>query len=346
MYFAPHARSGLTSLFCWMLLFLLPLVSATRLSAEMVDKVVAVVNDDIITLSELEKEGERAFRKIASTTPPDQLQARLAAVRSQVLDAMIDQRLIDQKAAAKNITVSEAEIDAAYGEVMRRTGMSREQLLQKVEDSGMDEASYRSTLRSQLLQNKLLGSDVSAKVIITDEMILDYYDNHYVARQAGPARKPVASGSYYLLQIGCSWQSGGQKQEALNRARKARELALAGEDFGKLARQFSDLPSKMDGGDIGTFELDELAADMRGAIAGLAVGEISEIIETPAGFQFFKVVSGGAESAAQPAGNLVAKAPLEQVREAIRQELYEQEMRKAYAEWVKDLKSQAYIQKL
>ena len=79
---------------------------------------------------------------------------------------------------------------------------------------------------------------------------------------------------------------------------------------------------------------------MRSAVAGLKVGEVSEIIETPAGFQFFKLISGPG------ATTLVAETPLAEVKEAIKQELYEQEMKKAYSQWVKELKSQAYIQKL
>lgn len=306
----------------------------------MVDKVVAVVNDDIITLSDLEKEGESAFRKIAASVPSDQLPRHLAAARAEILETLIDKHLITQKAAAQKITVSEAEIDTAFANVLQRTRLSREQLLAKLEDSGIDEKIYRTTLKTQLLQNKLVGSDISSKIVITDEMILDYYDTHYVSH--GPQPQSVAKGGLYLLQIGCSWQNGDRK-EALNRIEKAHSLAKSGEDFKDLARQFSDLPSKADGGDIGTFELDDMAADMRDAVAGLQPGEISKIIETPAGFQFFKLLSG---SGSDGESNIVANAPYEQVKESIKQELFEQEMKKAYSQWVKELKEQAYIQKL
>jgi len=205
----------------------------------------------------------------------------------------------------------------------------------------VDETIYRETLKTQILQNKLVGSDISSKIVITDDMVLDYYDTHYVSHAAAPQNTTSEDG-YYLLQIGCSFQ-GGDKNEARERIEKAHSLAKAGEDFAAVARKFSDLPSRADGGDIGTFELDDMAADMRHAIVGLHAGEISEIIETPAGYQFYKLISGGGTAGS---GNIVANAPFEEVKDKIKQELFEQEMKKAYSQWVKELKDQAYIQKL
>jgi len=317
------------------------LLPGHRLNAEMVDRVVAVVNDDVITLSDVEKEGEKTFRQIAANTPSDQLPTQLAKARAEILDALIDKHLINQKAKAQKITVTDAEVEAAFQNVMKMTHMTHEQLLAKLDESGLDEEIYRSTLRTQLLQNKLVGTDVSAKIVITDDMILDYYDNHYVSRST--VHTSSADGGYYLLQIGCSWQKGG-KNEARKRAEKAHDLAKAGKDFGSLAREYSDLPSRVDGGDIGMFELDDMAADMRHAIDGLKAGEISEIVETSSGFQFFKVLSGG--DAGETEGNIVAKAPYEEVKDTIKQELFQQEIKKAYAQWVKELKDQAYIEKL
>jgi len=337
MCYPTSVRAAARQLFICVLLLPLALLPTRRLYAEMVDRVVAVVNSDVITLSELEKEGEGAFRQIAASTPAANLEARLAAARADILETLIDKHLITQKAAEKKITVSDAEVQAAFDNVLQRTRMSREQLLAKLEESGLDETVYRSTLKTQILQNKLVGADVTSKIIITDDMILDYYDTHYVSRT--PVEKNGADGNYYLLQIGCSWQNG-DKSEARKRAEHAHDLATSGKDFGEVARQFSDLPSRTDGGDIGSFELGDMAADMRSAVANLKVGEVSEIIETPMGFQFFKLVSG-------PGGTtLVAETPLAEAKEAIKQELYEQEMKKAYSQWVKELKSQAYIQKL
>jgi peptidyl-prolyl cis-trans isomerase SurA len=350
MCISRRVPSTAARLFVAVTLLFSALLLSQPIQAEMVDKVVAVVNDDVITLSDLEREGEPTFRKIAAKAPSDQLAPALAAARAEILETMIDKSLINQKAAAQKITVTDAEIEAAFANVMQRTKMSREQLLAKLDDAGVDEAIYKETLKTQLLQNKLIGSDVSAKIVITDDMILDYYDTHYVSHAAAPQAATTGNTGdtgYYLLQIGCSFQ-GGDRSEARKRIEEAHELAKSGEDFGAVARKFSDLPSRADGGDIGTFELSDMAEDMRRVVAGLQAGEVSEIIETPAGYQFFKLRSGGGTGGTTSASSssIVAKAPYDQVKEKIKQELFEQEMKKAYGQWVKELKAQAYIQKL
>ncbi|MFV0439428.1 MAG: peptidylprolyl isomerase [Desulfopila sp.] len=346
MYRSPRLPSAVIALFAFAVLVALTtlLVPTHHLRAEMVDRVVAVVNDEVITLSELEKEGEKVFRQLAATTPSAELPAALARARAEILETMIDKHLINQKAKERKITVSDAEVEAAFQNVMKMTGLTREQLLGKLEESGVDEQIYRSTLRTQLLQNKLVGADLSSKVIITDDMLLDYYDNHYATRSP-QQQASSATGSYYLLQIGCSWQ-GGDRNEARKRAETAHDLAVAGDDFRALAENYSDLPSRVDGGDIGLFELNDMAADMRHVIAGLKAGEISDIVETSAGFQFFKVLSVESAASQGEESRIVAKAPFEDVKDSIREELFQQEMNKVYSQWVNELKTQAYIERL
>lgn len=318
------------------------LLSSMALKAEMVDRVVAVVNNDVITLSELDTEGETTFRKIAAMTPSANLAAELSAARAEILETLIDKRLINQKAAEKKLTVSEAEIDTAFNSILQRNNMTREQLLAKLGEAGVDEKAYRITLRTQILQNKLVGADVTSKIVVTEEMILDYYDTHYIEHEN--------SGGYYLLQIGCSWENPAKtevpkaaehanKTDARKRAERVHDLATSGKDFAELARTFSDLPSKVDGGDIGTFRPDDMAEDMRNAVSGLKPGDVSEIIETSSGYQFFKVLSSGEDA-------IIKKASYEAVKDSIKQQLFDQEVKKAYAEWVKKLKDQAYIQKM
>jgi peptidyl-prolyl cis-trans isomerase SurA len=208
----------------------------------------------------------------------------------------------------------------------------------KLEKSGMTEESYRGKLRTQILQSRLLSYDVRSKIIVTEEMILDYYDENYTAR--------VDKGSYYLLQMGFSWpetddpqKEAANKQETLNRTERVYNLVKNGQDFKLLAEKFSDLPSASDGGDIGIFTLDEMAPTMRDAVATLSPGELSKIIDTPAGYQFFKLLSGEENA-------IVVTASFEAAREEIRAKIFEEKLKAAYSEWVIKLKEDAYIQRL
>jgi len=320
------------------ILLSLPTVS----SAELLDRVVAVVNDEVITLSDLENEGRELFRNISAKTPASSLQEALNRAREDVLDALIENRIISQKAKENNISVSPEEVENAFQHMVSRSGQSEEVFLAKVKESGMTEPSYKEQLKYQVLQGKLVSTDIRAKTVITEEEILDYYDTHYTSQ--------VSKGGLYLLQIGFIWRDPKNpdaspetlrvnKLEARKKAEEVLDLANDGEDFKELAKKYSELPSAADGGDLGIFQIDEMAEYMREGVIGLKPGEISEIIETPDGYQFFKLLNN-------EDGTIVIKTPLEQVKEEIRSKLYEQRMKKSYDEWMTALKDKAYIQKL
>lgn len=319
-----------------MLILLLELLLPLSLSAEVVDKVIAVVNDEIITLSELEEETTALFRSITENNPEVPAVDALEQAREVSLNSMIERRLIQQKAKKYNVTVTDEDVEAAYEKVRNGMSLNPTEFRQKLEKSGLTQESYRTKLRSQLLQSRLLSFDVRSKIVVTEEMILDYYDENYTSR--------VDQGSYYLLQIGCSWKKtddpeklAAEKQETRKRTERIHSLAKKGQDFRKLAEKFSELPSAVDGGDIGVFTLDEMAPAMRDAVQSLKPGEVSQIIETPAGYQFFLLLSGEEKA-------IVVTAALEAVKEEIRQKIFEEKLKIAYSEWVKKLKAEAYIQ--
>ena len=326
--------AGKLSLCCFLLL-ILPISS----SAELVDRIVAIVNDQIITLSELDEEAAGLYSLIARKSNGGALLEELAHAREITLNNMIDKSLIYQKAAEQNVSVSDEEVQRAFDSMLSKSKLSKDAFLQKLEESGMTERMYRSKLRTQILQSKLVSIDVRSRIIITDEMILDYYDEHYTSR--------VAKGSYYLLQIGFTWNPNLEnsveiqksKNAAKQRAERVHRLAESGQDFSTLAKKFSDLPSAADGGDIGVFTLDDMAPAMRDAITSVPTGHVSKVIELSSGFQFFKVLSGKEDA-------IVVTAPLETVKEEIRDKLFQAELQKEFEVWVDKLRNTTYIKKL
>jgi peptidyl-prolyl cis-trans isomerase SurA len=327
------------------LLLLLPacffhlLSFSSTVTGEVVDRVVAEVNNEVITLSEIEEEGKGLFRRIALEVPPEDRLSAIEQLRKDILRSMIDQKLIRQEAAKQGIVVTSEEIDQMVEQMLQANNMSREELNSQLEQSGVDAAAYRSSIESQIYQTKLLNRDVRSRIVITEEAILDYYDTSYT--------KHIPEGGYYLLQIGISWgEAEGddldpavleeRKLSARQRAERVHKLAVSGSDFKELARKFSDLPSKAEGGDIGVFEESEMASYMRGAVTSLNPGQVSEIIETPVGYQFFKLLSS-------KEGGIVTIAPYSEVKEEIREKLYDRELRKEFEEWIEDIRSEAYI---
>ncbi len=311
----------------------------TPVDAEVVDRVVAEVNNEVITLSEVEEEGQGIFKKIALEVPAQDRLSAVEQVRKNILRSLIDKKLIEQEAAKQSINVTDKEVDESFEQVLKANRLSRDELLRELDENGINEAAYRDNLKSQLYQSKLVNRDVRSKIVVTEEDILDYYDTSYT--------KHIPEGGYYLLQIGIDWgetESEDQdpavveerKQSARQRAERVHKLALSGSDFKELARKFSDLPSAAEGGDIGVFEEEEMASYMRNAVTSLAPGEVSSIVETPVGYQFFKLLSS-------KEGGIVMQSPYAEVKEEIREKLYQQELRKEFDAWITDIRERAYI---
>jgi len=316
----------------WCLVVLL--TGVTSLHAETVDRIVAIVNDDVITYSDLLREGEPIFERIEEEAPAWQKEKTLEEARQEILNRLIDKTIVDQRAAQFEITVSDEETDHAIANIMTSNNTTLEAFRSELEKSGQTLEAYRKTIKSQILQSKLINVEVRSKVVITDEMIRDYYNKNYSKRTTGDG--------YHIRQIGISWDNQEHtisKDEAHEKAEKLRARILNGESFQEIAKQFSDLPSAGDGGDIGTFKKNELSAYMRDTIINMKPGDISKVIETSSGFQFFKLLS-------IREGDIVTQENLDDVKEEIKAQLYEEEMRTQFDKWVKELRGQAYIKKM
>ena len=329
-------RTVLSAVIAGFLLLVLPGIG----KAELVDRVVAVVNEDVITMSDVNEEGKAFFQKITEQAPADELASALRRAREDVLNGLIDKKLIAQEAARQKVTVADEELDAAFKQMSANNKMSPEQFRDQLKRIGMTEPVYRENLRNQILQSKLLNYEVRSKIIITDDMVLDYYDTHYTNQ--------VAEGGYYLLQMGFvakkeSRDSGkpdaAAKLDAKKRAERVHELVKNGQDFSTLAKKFSELPSAADGGNIGTFQKEEMAEYMRTAVTALTPGEVSQVVETPDGYQFFKLLSS-------QDGGIVVQAPYDSVKEEIKRQLYEEKLKVEFEAWVTKIREAAYIKKM
>lgn len=313
------------------------LITTNQATAEIVDRVVAVVNEDAITLTELNREGEQYLRQVAAKTPAEKREAVLAKARQEVLSGLIDKTIALQKAAEMHITVSPEEVEAAITRILASNNRTVEDFRRDLVAMGITENQYRDSLRDQILKTKLINYEVRSKVVVIEDRIREYYDQNYT--------KEVTAGGYYILQMGFSWVGSPDQTEqelkfsARSKAEAVRAQALEGENFRELAKQFSELPSAADGGDIGVLRKDEMAPYMREIIVPMKPGEVSPIVETDSGYQFFKLLS-------VKEGDIITQAPYDSVKEEIRDKLYQQEMDLQYKKWVTDLRAGAYIKEL
>ncbi|WP_448874191.1 SurA N-terminal domain-containing protein [Desulfobulbus propionicus] len=318
-------------LFCTLVSLIFPF---SPVFAGIVDRSVAIVNDDTITLSEVNELGQSFFKKITAETPPERLSEALYQARLTVIDKLIDKKLLIQEAKKLQVQVSDQDVDNAVQRILANNKATMDQFRKELNSMGMSEKQYREELRDQILSSKLITYEVRTKVVITEEKILDYYNTHYTEQ--------TGAGGYRLRQIGCIWGtpladgSVPTQEEARDKIQKAHRLARDGKDFQELARQYSDLPTAKDGGNLGLFQKDELAAYIRDAIANLKSGEISPVVETGNSYQIYEVVS-------TEQGETVAKTSYESVKDQIREKLYQQAMETRFKDWLKSIRDKAYI---
>lgn len=322
----------------FLLALLLPLALATAATGAdpvIIDQVAAIVNDDVITLSEIDAEGASLLRRILSQIPdPAEQQAAIQKTRQEVLDRLIETTLQQQKATEYGMEVDEAEVESAIARIMEKNNRTKEQFVQDLKKIGTNETQYHQSIKRQMLESRLVNMEVRSKVVITEKMMKEYYDTEYA--------KEIAPEGYNVLQMGFAWgQTGraGSRTEALQHAEEVRQQILAGSDFQELARSLSDMPSASNGGAIGILTEDELAPYMRDAILSLKPGEVSALVETEAGFQFFKLLATKEEGAEDKGG-------FEAVKEDIRNTLYGKEIERLYQSWMDQMREKAYIKKM
>jgi len=304
-------------------------------SDELIDRVVASVNDEVITSTELEQEGEKIFEKIRQSAPASEIEETLARARKEVLEKMIDDLLITQKARELRIDVTNEELENTISTVSSNNGLTREQLFEELARAGVSEEEYKEKLADQVRRSKLVSYDVKSKIVISKEKARDHYDKVYT-------KKPMPAG-YHILQIGFTWgkpeSPSANREEAKLRAGRIRNLVNEGQDFRQLASSFSELPSSEDGGDLGFFTEDEMAFYMKKILVDLEPGMVSEIAEAPDSFQFFLLLAANIE-------NKPRYAPYEFVEDEIRSLLYDEELNKRYDNWMEDIREQALIKEL
>lgn len=312
-------------------LLLLSLLLPFQAHAEVVDRVVAVVNEDVITLSELNEEGKSYFQAIIKNVPSQQVESEMQRARQEVIKHLIEQLLITQRAKKFDIVISDEEVNQTIDSILERNNITIEQFHQELHAKGTNEKKYRKTLEQQLLKSRLLNLEVRSRIVITDEKIKEYYDSNYISKQKEPG--------FHILQIGMTWGEGSKtksREDAYKKAEYVRKLLVDGKNFAELAQTFSDLPSGADGGDIGIFKKEEMAPYMKEAVLPLHPGEFSQIIETPSGLQILKLLSSFEAGEAN-------SVPLEEVKDEISKILYKQEADRNYDKFLAELEAQAFI---
>ncbi|MCW8126885.1 peptidylprolyl isomerase [Microbulbifer halophilus] len=245
------------------------------------DRVVAVVDDDVVMASELQERLDTISAQIQSQdvqAPPEDV------LRRQVLEQLIVERLQLQMAQRAGVTVSDAELDQAIARVQQNAGASPEQFRQRLAADGISAEAFRRQIRQELLIRRVEQGSVNRRIEITDQDI----DNFLRSKEGEFWKSPQYELGHILIPVNSS-APANEVDEARQKAGQLAEQVRGGADFRRLAIANSAGQNALEGGDLGwrkTVELPTLFAD---ALENLEVGDITEPFRSDAGFHLLKI---------------------------------------------------------
>lgn len=307
---------------------------AQEAEQQVVDEVIAQVNDDVITLSMLRRETKERLEALKQSGVPEaEANAEVSKRRAELIATLVNEALLLQKGKELNLSDDvEAEVNRRMLDVAKEQGIpTMDALFKAMRDSGVDPESTRQTLRAEIMKQAVIQQEVDRKVFFTPTLpeLQKYFQAHPEA-----FRKPenVTISEIYLSFAG--------KNEADVKARAVALVAQlrAGADFKKAAAANSERESQgvrtgpQDGGVVGAFEVPNLKPELANAIKDVKVGGVSEPLRTDNGYQIFRVDERTAASTS-------ATFNENQVREAIGAD----KLPKAREDFLQNLRNEAYI---
>ncbi len=294
-----------------------------------VDRIVAVVNDEIITLYDLNKTLKPYEQNIqALGYPPEKLRETLFKLRSDLLNKLVDQKLADQQIKKNKLTISMEEIDVTIERIKESRSYTDEDLRAGLAEQGLTIEEYRENLKNQLLRGKLVNREVKSKIVITREEIGKYY-NEQREKYAGETK-------YHLWNIFIRFSQmtdESQKQIAFGKMETVLSQLKQGRSFESFADEAPDSPESPEGTDLGLYRLDELSYQLRNAVKDMKEGEYSSILETDRGYQIIyvqKILMTDSKS-------------LSNVEAEIEDVLYNEAIDNRYNTWLSELRKRSHI---
>lgn len=296
---------------------LLLLLGAPSFAAEPLNKIVAVVNGEMITSYDLETAAAPEVLK-ARLDPKNAAHApRIRAVKNRVLEAMINEVIMAQEAERLKVSVSESDVDVALQQFKERGQLSDDEFQRQLQLQNLTPDDFRKRIRKTLLRNRLLSTMVGRKVVVTKEEIAEYYEAHRDSLQT-ERRVNVAILVYPPSVPAEKW---------------AKRLKSGEVDFRKTARELSVGPKAAEGGELGEIAWQDLAPALRARLESLKPGQVSDpfvINNLQAQLKLLSVTSGAPQS-------------LEEASAHIENILREPKLEERYQEYSSQLRRRAVV---
>lgn len=293
--------------------------------AVLLDRVVATVNNEVITWSELRKNFELESKEFLRGLTDEEREKKINEFEKPFLQSMIDMKIQLQEALGLGLDVSPSETNDAIADIKKKYNLTDENLIESLKAEGFTLEEYRIRLAEQILLSKAVRYEVKDNILITDKEIEEYYEaNKEKYRREGKVRirqiffaKPEDDIQKANIEV--------KAQEIIQRIKK-------GEDFAKLASEFSEDVSKQYGGDLGYVSRGSVLKEIEDVAFALKVGEVSKLFWSSTGLHIVKLE------------DKIDSSNIEEIRKEIKEILFEEEFKLKYEDWIKRLREKAYIE--
>ena len=299
-----------------------------KAAAETIDKVVAIVNGDVITLTELNEAVSFVLKDTEGTINFDGAEKDPAEIKRKVLDRLIDNKLIEQETKKMGIVVSEKEIDNALENIQKENSISRKELVEKLESKGLSLEKYKEQIRRGMEKMMLVNREIKSRVVVNEDELKKYYtENMDFFKIVTEVRI-----QHILLPV----PPNADEAKIKDAYEKARDLLVKlsnKEDFGKLAKMYSQDTSSDSGGDMGWFKRGEVTPFLEKVVFSLKVGEVSDIIRSGLGLHIVKLMDRKEKGV----------RPFEEVKDEIKDTIYAKKVEKEFKEWFEGLRKRSFV---
>ena len=288
----------------------------------------ALVNDVPVTKDQLDMELKRvekqARMKGNPIAPSDRKQ-----IKKELLETLINRELLYQESLKKGYVVQPIELDSEFQSIKARFA-DQQGFKQALSDMNISEADFKEQVKKGLSIQKLLETEIYAKLVVTDAESRSFYDNnpHFF-------QKPEQIRASHILVKVADEDDEEKKASARKKIEEVLEKVEAGEDFERLARTYSEGPSRTQGGDLGYFDRRKMVKPFSDAAFRLQPGEVSPIVKTRFGYHIIKVVDRKPET----------KLAYDEIKSRLVESLKKKKMQDAIAVYINEVKSNASIER-
>jgi peptidyl-prolyl cis-trans isomerase SurA len=307
------------------------LSTTTSVKAEIVDRVVALVNDSVITLSELEELTIPLQMRIQTIADPVKRAEILAEQTQQALEQLIGQELLVQAATEQGVTVTDEQVEGHLANILRQQGWGEAQLQQYLTAQGMTRAALKAQSKKFLVQQAVAQRNLASKLSVSEVELRDLYQSS-IAKAKSNIK---VEGSHIFLKVP-SGSTAAAEAAIKQRANELLQRARAGEDFAMLAREFSQGAGADGGGDLGVVSRGGgLPTELEEAFFTLKQGELGGPIRSPFGYHVLYATKVSAQ----------LPPSFEASRQRLEAQLRQNKYQRALKDWIEEMKKSAFIER-